>query len=459
MGLTSRLAAFAVDTEFADLPPDVVSVSTEMMLNAAGVGLAGSREDEGRILTAYVERSGASPRSTVLGAAFRSSPEGAALANGTMVHVLDFDENVERRANHPSNVLLPTVMAVGEDLGSTGQAVVAAFAIGCEISTKLGAIGDLDEQFPTMSSFGWQMMAVAGTFGAAAAAGRLLGLGQTEMENAFGLACSQAAGLQVNHGTSAKSIQAGWSAMRGIQCATLAGQGCTGARDGIEAENGFLAAYRRDATIDEDAFIARLGHPFDIIDPGVRLKIYPCGSLTHVSIEALLRLRDDHAFSAEEVRSVRVSVPARWDHSVYPVTHPQTGLEAKFSIAYCIAVTLVDGAPQARHFTDAAVHDPAVGRLLDLVTVVADELPTPTASRPSTVTVELADGRVLTHRAEFAKGHQNNPVTVRELDAKFLACSQDVLTAPVARELISGFRDLPIASDVRPLFSKLAGGG
>ncbi len=457
MGFTSHLATFALETAFPDIPANVVDRSKEMMLNAAGIGLAGSSEEEGRTIAKYVRDMGGAPICTVLGSTFRTSPELAALANGTMVHVLDFDENVDRRGNHPSNVMYPTVMALGQSLRRSGSDVVSAFAVGCEVSTKLGAAGDLDEQFPRSAGFGWHGMAVFGTFGATVAAGRLLGLDQDQMENALGMACSQAAGLQVNHGTSSKSLQAGSTAMRGIMCATLAQRGFTGAKHGIEAEEaGFFAAYRRGNDVDEDEFFGRLGNPYDVIEPGVRIKIYPSGSLTHVSIEAMLRLIEEHKLNADQVRSIRVSVPARWDGSVYPVMRPVTGLEAKFSLGYCMAVCLVHGAPQMHHFTDEAVRDPGVLAVIDRVTVDTNEQPTERASRPSTVAITLTDGREISYRAEFARGHKSNPVTDTEIHAKFAACSQSVLTPIEVARVIREFRRLDKLPDVEPLFTSLA---
>jgi len=457
MGITSRLATFALETSFSGIPVPVVERSKEMMLNAAGIGLAGVREPEGPIITEFVRERGGTPTCTILGADFKSTPENAALANGTLVHALDFDENVERRSNHPSNVMFPTVMSIGEHVGASGRDVVAAFAIGCEVSTKLGAAGDLDEQFPRLATYGFTAQAVTGTFGATAAAARLLGLSQEQLENAFGLACSQASGLLVNHGTSSKPIQAGTSAMKGILCATLAQQGMTGARDGIEAERGFLDAFRRDRHIDEDEFIGRLGNPYDVIDPGIRLKIYPCGSYTHVSLEAMLRLIDEHDIQADDVRAIEVAVPQRWGMTGAAIPHPQTGIEAKFSMAFVMAVALVHGPPQIQHFTNETVRDPRLVELLDLVTVVTTEKPTPTATRPSTVTITLADGRVVSHRAEFAKGHRDNPATAADMEAKFEACSREVLPADRVRPTIEQFRSLDTLADVRPLFSSLGG--
>lgn len=464
MGITSRVAAFAVGTTFDDVPREVIDVSKDMMLNAAGVGLAGAAQPDAQILTRYTEELGGPGECTVIGARFRAPAPNAALANGMLVHVLDFDENVERRANHPSNVLFPAVMAVGEQVGSSGRDVVAAFAVGVEASILIGAAGDLDAPYPRMASFGHSPGPVAGTFGATVAAGRLLGLDQEQMENALGIAAGQAAGLAANHGTSTKGFQAGRAAMSGIMAATLAKRGFTGVRTALEVDSGFYAAYRRDNDLDEDEFAARLGNPYNVIDPGVRLKIFPNSSLTHTTLEAVLRLREAHAIDPEQVAAVHVSMPpprgkgaAKELHLGAALPHPKTGLEAKFSTPYAVAVALVYGPLQQHHFTDEAVDDPRIVPLLDKVTVSGDEVVDASAPHAATVTITMNDGSVLTYRATHPRGHRKNPVTAADIDAKFLGCSRDVLATDAALRVIAQFRDLEHLPDVRPLFASLAG--
>ena len=454
MGLTSRLASFVVDTSFSDIPGEVVQKSKEMMLNAAGVGLAGAREKEGQIVTEYVQLVGGEPQCTIMAAGFRSSPVNAALAHGTMVHVLDYDEAVMRRGNHPSNAIFPVVMPLGEQLALAGQNVLAAFAIGCEVSTKIGAAGDLDAMHPTMGLHGWHLEGVAGTIGAVAAAGKLLGLDQEQMENALGIAVSQASGVKVNFGTSTKSLHCGQAAMNGIMAALLAQRGFTGARNAIEGANGFLSCYRRDNNVDEDEFVRRLGNPYDVIEPGVALKLYPCGSATHSSIDALLHLVEEHNITPAQVQSVHVAVTPE---SAGMVLKPETGLQGKFSMSYCIAVAVVHGQPQIHHFTDQEVNNPQLKSLMERVTQEGTEQPTKEVSRPSTVTVRLTDGREVRHRVEHAKGHLANPLSEQELDAKFQYCSSYLLSSEQIRDAIWQFRHLEEVPEVAPLAFLLGG--
>jgi 2-methylcitrate dehydratase PrpD len=285
------------------------------------------------------------------------------------------------------------------------------------------------------------------------------------MENALGMACAQASGLNVNHGTSSKSFQAGRSAMSGVMAATLARDGFTAARDGIEADSGFYSAYRRDNEVDEVEFFGRLGNPYNVIDPGVRLKIFPNSSLTHTALEAVLQLVEEHAIVPEAVQSVHVSLPpprgkgaAKDLHLGTAMSHPKTGLEAKFSMPFCVAVALVYGPPQLGHFTDEAVRDPRLLPLLDRVTVSGDEVTTAEAPLASTVRITLKNGQVLTQRADYPKGHRRNPVTAKDIDQKFFGCSRGVLSADKAAAVVSQFRDLDNLPDVQPVFERLSGG-
>jgi 2-methylcitrate dehydratase PrpD len=450
-----RLAEFVTATDFSSLPTDVVEISKKMMLNAAGVGLAGSATREGKIIAEYVGQQGSSPACTILGSSTRSSPASAALANGTMVHVLDFDEYVPRRRLHPSNVIFPVVMALGESLALPGSVVVNAFSIGCEVSTKIGAAGDLNELLPTLARYGWHLEGVAGTIGATAAAGKMLGLDQEMMENAFGISVSQAAGAQVNHGTSTKSLHCGHAAMHGIISSSLAQKGFTGARNAIEDAEGFFGCYRRDVEVDEDEFVRNLGSPYDVIDPGVTFKRYPCASAIHASIDAVLELVETHAIKSEQVRNVHVSCPPRVGVDLDLFAHPDTGLQAKFSVNYCVAVALAHGVPRVKHFTDAAVKDPNILSLLDSITVDNSETISVRASRASTVEIELLDGRHFRSTVEYIGGQPPNPITPRELDDKFASCAEGILPGASIGRVISGFQQIDGLTNVVELFSSL----
>ena len=459
MGITSGLAAFAISTQLDDVGEDVRKASKEMLLNIFGVTLAGSVTETSDIICDYAREVGSGDQATLLGRGERSTPTLAALVNGTMAHVLDFDEHVARRGNHPSNTLMPTVLAVGEQLGVSGAEMLAAFIVGCEVSTKIGAAGDFDLLKPTMWSHGWHLEGVACTIGATAAAGKLLGLDQDQMENALGIAVSEAAGVQVNYGTSTKSLHSGRAAMNGVMAASLAVKGFTGAHNALEDENGFLGCYRRDHNVDPDEFLVKVGNPYDVIDPGVGIKPYPCASATHTAIDAVHRVMTDNDVDFADVESLLLSLPPRHGNTRRVITHPVSGLEGKFSIPYCVAVTMVHGNPRMENFSDTAVAgDAPVLGLLDHISLEFTETVTADVARPATATIVRKDGSRLGHRSPYPKGHPKNPMSAGEIEGKFIDCARGHLAKDDVRaviDLVAGIEKLDSLTD---LTARLSGG-
>ncbi|MFB3092484.1 MAG: MmgE/PrpD family protein [Dehalococcoidia bacterium] len=456
MGITSRLASFVVDTTFSDIPGNVVLMSKQMMLNSAAAGLAAAGEAAVDTTIQLVEEMGGKPECTIMGRGIRSSSLYAALANGVMMDLPDYEGAVRRRVSASSRVVSPAAMALGERMAVPGREVLLAFALGCEVSTKVGAAGDLDELIrPRMVDYGWHLAAVVGVIGAAAAAGKLLGLGQNEMESALGIAVSQASGLQMNAGSAVTPFENGKAAMNGIMAAILAQKGLAGAPNAIETKYGFFDCYRRDKNVDEDEFFRALANPYDVIDPGMLLKFYPCGSHTATAVEATLHLKEQHNITPEQVQSVRAAVVE--PHGGTLIRAPETGLEGKKSIKYCMAVSLVHGRPRLHHFTDEAVHDPKVRAVMDRITWEATEQPTKEVPSPSAVTITLDSGQEVSHRAKYEKGHPGNPLTQQELDGKFAECSRNKLSLDHIKEAIDRFHHLDELPDVAPLIALLGG--
>lgn len=455
MGITSRVAEFALGVRGSDVPSIVTTRSVDMIVNAAAIGLAGSKTEAARILVDYIDQESGRPSCTVIGTGIRSFPAYAALANGTMVHVLDYDEIVLRRSNHPSNIIFPTVMALGEELRLSGNDVVEAFVIGCEVATKLGAAGELDQLLPTPAKLGWHLEGVTGVVGAAVATGRLLGLSQEEMECAIGISVSQAAGVQASYGTFTKSFHCGQAAMNGIVAAKLAARGYTAARDALENRFGLFSCYHRNSDVEEGAFVSALGNPFDVDEPGVGLKLYPCGSSTHSAIDTVLNLSRKYSVDPEAVARVEISCVPRAGIDMNNFAYPESGLQGKYSVHYVAAVALLYGPPRMEHFTDEAVRDERVRSLLDRITVINDEVPSMAAPRPCSVKLTLSGGEVLRHREVHASGHPANPLTAAQLDDKFAACARDVLDPSSVPPLVADLRRISDVADVSEVFRRL----
>jgi 2-methylcitrate dehydratase PrpD len=458
MGFTRRLAQFVLENNSFDcLPLEVVECSKEMMLNAAAAALAAAAQPEGQAITQFVHDMRGNGKCTIIGMGLRTSPVYAALANGTMVHLLDFDDEVTLRGVHPSSTIFPVVMALGEMSGHTGKEVLTAYSLGCEVTSKLSGIGrpnDSGPSFPPVQ--GWHPDGVFGTIGATVAAALLLGLDQPQLVNALGIACGEASGVQVNLATGSRAFQCGRAAMNGIMAATLAQGGFSAARNALEAPGGLLNLYWDKQEIDEERFFARLANPYDLINPGVSLKLYPCASASHTSIDAVVQLMQQYQIDPDEVESAQVHVtPHALEHLPFPT--PQSGMEARFCLSYIVATTLLHGPPLIDFFSDAAVEDRGVRQMMNRITVEAVEKPSALAPNPCSVTITLSDGRQLWHRVEVARGQPQLPLDPEELDAKFLYCTRYILPPDHIEEAISSFRSLESIENVTGMASVLGG--
>ena len=458
MGFSRRLARFVLDhNSFDGLPPGVVERSKEMMVNAAAVALAAAAQPEGRTLTHFVQEMQGNGKCTIIGMGLRTSPVYAALTNGTMVHLLDFDDEIIPRGVHPSCTVFPVVMALAEMNGIAGKAVLTAYALGCEVTAKLAGIErqnavDLD---PGPGPI-WHREGVGGVIGATIAAALLLKLDQRQIENALGIACGAAAGIRANLTSGARALQCGRAAMNGVMAAWLAQQGFTGNGDAFEAAGGLLDRYWKREEVDQESFFNRLAGPYDIIHPGVTLKLYPCESASHTAIDALLQLMQQYQIEPGQVASVQVGVTPQ-ALARLPFATPQNGWEARFCLSYILAATLLYGPPLIDHFTNAAIQDAEVRRMMDRFSVAAGETPTRLIPNPSAIAITLSDGRRLRHRVEFARGQPELPLDTEELDAKFLYCSRYILPADHIEEAIDSFRNLENIENVTGMASVLGG--
>ena len=281
--------------------------------------------------------------------------------------------------------------------------------------------------------------------GAAAAAGRLLGLDQEQMETALGIAAGQAHGQLVEFDTPGRALQCGQAAMAGLTAAMLAQHGFQGARHSIYPLNGPPElSYAGDAVVsgpDQERFFDALANPFSVVDPGLTVKLYPCASASHTAIDAILQLMQQHRIEAGQIEAVKISVtPAVLRALPYP--EPEDPWRARFSLNYITAQTLLTGQPLIEQFSLSALQDPAARELMGRITVTGEEAVTPIADRPAMVTVLLVGGERLEQRVEFPRGGPQFPLDPEELDAKFLYCARHIMTPDHIQGTIEQFRDL-----------------
>ena len=302
MRITQRLAEFVACTRSGDIPGEAREQARRAFLDTLGVTLAGSSEDASRVTADIAREQGGVEDASVLGHGFRAPATEAALVNGTSGHALDFDDVSMSMRGHPSVPLVPAVLALGEKLGSNGHDAIDAFVLGFEVECKVARLISAPHY-----ALGWHPTATFGTLGVAAACARLLRLDPDRTRMALGIAASLASGARRNFGSMTKPLHAGWAARNGIVAATLAGRDFTADDEALEAPDGWLHAASGGAPVDASP-IGRLGHPWEIVSPGIGVKLYPCCYFTHLSIDAALQIQPVVAPKIDAIESVRVSV-------------------------------------------------------------------------------------------------------------------------------------------------------
>jgi 2-methylcitrate dehydratase PrpD len=429
------LVEWTLGLETAALPPAVTEAASRSITDWLGTAIRGAAEPLAGALAAVIDASGGLEQATVVGRGLRTSALLAALANGAQSHALDFDDTHLPSIVHGAAPVAPVVLALGEWRHLPGDRVLAAFVSGFEVETRLGRVLGR-----ALADRGWHVTGVLGHFGAAAAAGKLLGLDAGRLAHALGIAGTQAAGLEQSFGTMSKPLHPGKAAMNGLLAALLAREGYTGATAMLDGRAGLSATFL--GITDLGAAVEDLGKRFEILENST--KFYAACHLTHATIDAGRAIRSRIAPAPDAVEAVRCHVhPLVLKVAANPA--PQTGLEAKFSIAYCAATALVRGEAGESEFGETSVHDPAVARVMGRVTPEAD------ASLPigaARMTIRLADGRTLEERVTAARGTPGNLLTRDEVEGKFRRLAGVVLPAERVTRLVAALRGLPGLADV-----------
>jgi len=443
--LTERLADFACATRSANVPREVRENAAWWTLDWLGCAIAGQDTPPGRILRAHTAEQPIGVASA-LGFEDGRTTQVAALHNGGVSHVVEMDDVDRASVIHPAAVVIPAALALSERVGASGRDFLTAVIVGYEVAIRVG------EAVGKAHYFHWHNTATCGVFGAAAAAGWLLGLDRERMTWALGSAGTQAGGLWefIADGAMSKHLHTGRAAANGVLAAELAALGFTGARRILEGRQGFFAATASDG--DPSAVTRDLGDGWKL--PGVSIKPYPSCRHTHSAIDAALALRAEHGIAADDVAGVDIGAY----HSTIDLTDnpaPAHLYAAKFSVQYCVARALIDGAVTLGDFTDARIVEPAARDLMARMTVYLDAALDARYPRefPSEVTVRLRDGRAVTMLVATPKGDPENPLSHVELAAKFAMLLNGTEYEPRSAELRDTIVGLNSRPDVRGLVS------
>ncbi|MEP6766462.1 MAG: MmgE/PrpD family protein, partial [Gemmatimonadaceae bacterium] len=347
LAAVDHFATFVVNSK---IPAEARVVAGTAYFDTIGVMLAGALEPSARAVRDVARAEGGAPRCRIIGTSDVTSASWAALANGTAAHALDYDDMCFVSLAHPSAPLVAAALAAGELAQSSGRELLDAYVVGFEIEGVLGRAMN-----PRHYTQGWHCTSTIGTIGAAAAVARLLKLTRDETAHCLAIAASMAMGLKENFGTDTKPLHAGLAARNGVQAALFAKSGITASSRAIEGPQGFLKAMGSEHAQPGDE-LRTLGQRWEAIETGVTVKLYPSCAGTHPAIDAILDLRREHVFTADDVESVAIGVDAVTPTIlIYP--RATTGLEGKFSMHHCVASAVVMGRVGLETFEDAFVNN------------------------------------------------------------------------------------------------------
>jgi 2-methylcitrate dehydratase PrpD len=454
-GLTDYVAKFVSHAKYEDIPGEVVELGRKSILDGLGLALAGSKAQTGTLCRRYLEKIGVCDgKSTIIGSARKTSPRFAAFVNGVSIHADDFDDTQLAVAKdrvygllvHPTVPVLPALFALAERGGVSGKQLTLAYHLGVEVECKIA-----EAISPRHYQDGFHSTGTCGPFGSSAACAKLLRFEHSEILHTFGLVASQSGGLRENFGTMTKPFQAGHAAESGLVSAELVALGWTAAGQILEADRGFFHAFG--GSYDPAAIMDRLGKPWTFASPGISLKPYPSGSLTHPAMTELARMIEANNIQAAQVE--KIDVGANHNMTTTLLHHqPKTGLEAKFSMEFCIAILLLEHKAGLKEFSDRVVQRADVQEMIRRVNFYVD----PEAESAgydkmtSLLKIHLKNGSFVVGRADFGKGSPANPMTFEEAAAKFRGCAEYVDWPKGKTEKIIAFvRALDSAPDVRAL--------
>jgi len=439
--ITRRLAANAAALRYDHLPAEVVFVTKHCLLDWLGVTIAGAQEPLTRMLADHVAEEGGGRHATLIGLGGMVSVGQASLVNGSAGHALDYDDVLRWLNGHPSAPVMPAILALAEHRGASGRALIEAFVAGVETESRIGIMMGEGHY-----AKGWHATATIGHFGAAAGAARLLGLDAAQTAIAFGIAGTQAAGLKAMFGTMCKPMHAGKAAQNGLFAAQMAARGFTSRDDVLETSQGF--GDTQTDTFAAGAALDGLGERFLL--PESRFKYHAACYGAHGPIDAASQARANAAFDADGIERIEIRVQAR-NLRVCNIQTPATGLEAKFSLRFTVALALLGiNTGRLDTFDDAIVTRVDAMALCEKARVVGiDDM----ARNEAEIIVHQRGGTVVRGHADLTEPVTDLDATWARLRAKFEGLAEPLVGARKTETMLDFIGDLENAPSLAPLLA------
>jgi 2-methylcitrate dehydratase PrpD len=447
---TYKLSEFVAGANYKDFSPEVAEMAKRAILDTLGVAFAGARESISATACALADEEKCSGEASIIGTSKSSSVLNCAFCSGVIFHALDFDDSYYDYDSptrlHPSSPILAACFALAEKLRASGRAFLEAFVVGFEVTGALNkGLG------PSHYGRGWHATSTLGIFGATAASSKLLQLTREQIQVAFGTAASLASGTRQNVGTMVKPLHVGHAARNGALAALLASRGSTADKNIFDEEMGFALFSEKGDWQPSRAFES-LGSPWAIVQPGIRVKRYPSCGGTHKALDALCQILRNNRIHADDVEKVTVFVPEYPKALIHP--RPQTGLQGKFSMGYCLAAGIIDGHVRIESFTDSAVLRPQPQALLRKVEVVERRCASDSSVE---VRIRCRGGSEFSAKTLHSPGSPFNPLTWAELERKFNECVLTIMPPECPPKLIERIKSFEQLESLSVLMDMLRG--
>lgn len=418
MTISEELAVWAAGP--VQVPERVRRSAQRHLVDGFGVALGAVRLQSATPAVTVAEGLGGPAEASIIGTGTRVGAPAAALANGTLVHALDFDDTHAGGLVHATAVVLPAAFAVGQERHRTGAEVLDAAVVGFEVACRVPAAAP-----HRFHARGLHATMVAGVFASAAVASRLMGLTAAQTTAALGIAGSQAGGLLAFLGTGAstKQLHPGLASQSGILAARLAAAGASGPETVFDGPHNVFDALAG-GNADPASIVAGLGSRWETERIGI--KPYPVCQLSHATLDAVAAARDEHPFRTEDVLRIEANVhpdsaPTVCDDS-RDLAKPASPYAAKFSLPWCVAALLVDGSIELDAFEPDRLSRPEVAELASRVSWRLTDGAGPAADAAGDVRLTLSDGTVVEGHVDRSGGGPDHPLTGDEVRAKAVAC-------------------------------------
>ena len=458
--LTKDAVDFAVGLTFDAIPEDALNISRRCVLDGLAVMIAGSEQPALGVMARYIDTVGGTPNARLLGNATKKVPAHlAALWYGLAGHAMDWDDTQLSEGpgrwygllTHPTVPPLSACLAIGEMLGGVdGKTFLTAFNAGFEVECKIAEAINPDHY-----ARGFHTSGTIGTFGSAVAAAKMLNFDHSQMAQTIGIASSLAAGIRANFGTMTKPLHVGRSSENGVTAALLVREGFTADKDALDGKWGYLTIAGPGG--EPELVLGRFGKPFTIVSPGISIKPYPCGVLTHPSMDALKFLMRDEKLKPSDIEKIKLYAA---QNILGPIryTFARTELEGKFCMHFLLAAIAIAGKAGKREFTDEFVSRADVGDMQRRVETIDDKkIEAMGYDRiRSRVEVVTKDGRTLERWAdENYRGSPHNPLTDDEVEGKFRDCAEGLLDEAQIKSVFERVWKLENATTVTDVLADL----